>query len=74
MHDGSIQTLEDVLKHYEAGGSAAHPNRSPLLKAFTLTRQEREDIVSFLRSLTDREFVSDPRFRDPWERQAESGQ
>jgi cytochrome c peroxidase len=77
MHDGSIPTLEGVVAHYEAGGrtiadgpskgiGAASPLRSPFVKGFTLTPADRADLVAFLESLTDNEFLTDPRFSDPW--------
>jgi len=68
MHDGSVQSLEDVLDHYAAGGS--HPNRSKLLRKFQLSSQEKKDVLNFLRSLTDTTFLSDPRLSDPWDRKA----
>ncbi|MFO0563286.1 MAG: di-heme enzyme [Polyangiales bacterium] len=77
MHDGSIPTLEAVLDHYTAGGrrittganagdGSTSPLKSDLVRGFTLTAQEREDVLAFLRALTDRDFVRDPRFQDPW--------
>jgi cytochrome c peroxidase len=57
MHDGSLPTLEAVLDHYQTGGKA-HPNKSPLLKPFALTAQERTDLLAFLQSLTDSGFVT----------------
>ncbi len=78
MHDGSIATLEEVLDHYAAGGrtiesgpNAGVGSESPLknifLHGFELTPQEREDVLAFLRSLTDRTFAEDPRFASPFE-------
>jgi cytochrome c peroxidase len=77
MHDGSIATLDEVVAHYMAGGRtiAEGPNagvgsRSPLKSAFvpgfTLTPDERRDLVAFLESLTDSTFLIDSRFSDPW--------
>lgn len=50
MHDGSIDSLEAVISHYEEGG-IARPSRSPEMKPFTLTGQERADLLAFLRAL-----------------------
>jgi cytochrome c peroxidase len=60
MHDGSIATLEEVVEHYARGG------RGGELKPLRLTRQNRADLVEFLKALTDREVTRDPRFSDPW--------
>jgi len=76
MHDGSLATLNDVLDFYSAGGRVltdgprpgdgrAHPGKSPFIKGFTLTAQERQDLLAFLSSLTDEEFLHDPRLADP---------
>lgn len=61
MHDGSMQDLETVIRHYESGGKA-HVNKSPLIKGFTLTEKERKDLISFLQSLTDTKFIDNPIF------------
>jgi cytochrome c peroxidase len=77
MHDGSIATLEAVIDHYAAGGrritegpnagdGSTSPLKSDLVRGFTLAPQEREDLLAFLRSLTDRQFIDDPRFHDPF--------
>jgi cytochrome c peroxidase len=50
MHNASAATLEDVIRHYEKGG-IDRPGRSPLMMAFELTDQERQDLVAFLRTL-----------------------
>ena len=66
MHDGSIPSLESVLDHYAAGGRAENPRKSPILRKLNLTRDERNDLIAFLESLTDETFLNDPRFGDPW--------
>ena len=50
MHNASSVTLEEVVRHYEKGG-IDRPSRSPLMTAFELTDQERQDLVGFLRTL-----------------------
>jgi len=77
MHDGSIPTLEGVLDHYAAGGRRIpsgplagnghdNPNKDPLVGGFVLSRQDREDLVAFLKSLTDEMLLHDSRFGNPW--------
>jgi cytochrome c peroxidase len=36
------------------------------MTGFTLTTQNRTDLLAFLRSLTDTELIRDPRFSNPW--------
>ncbi len=62
MHDGSLTTLEQVIDHYQSGGKP-HPNKSPLLRPFSLSDQERQDLLAFLNSLTDYTFLQNPEFR-----------
>ena len=57
MHDGSFENLYDVIMHYETGGKP-HPNKSQHIKPFTLTVEERSDLLYFLKSLTDKRFVN----------------
>jgi cytochrome c peroxidase len=52
MHDGSLATLEDVVRHYEKGG-VARPTRSKDLPVkLRLTDAERADLIAFLESLS----------------------
>mgnify|MGYP000731235516 CR=1 FL=1 len=78
MHDGSIATLDGVIDHYaaagrnitegpHAGNGAQNPHKSPRLKGFTLTAQERTDLLAFLKSLTDPSFLSNPTLSNPWD-------
>ena len=77
MHDGSIASLDEVIDHYVAGGRSIaagayagvgrdNPLKSSFIPGFTLTPQERADLLAFLRSLTDEQFLNDVRFADPW--------
>jgi cytochrome c peroxidase len=77
MHDGSIDTLDQVIDHYAAGGRtiADGPNagdgsesrfKSDLIQGFEISGQERADLIAFLESLTDEVFVTNPAFADPW--------
>lgn len=60
MHDGSIATLDEVIEFYARGGNVAespNPYRSPFIKSFAITEEEKAALVAFLQSLTDEEFV-----------------
>jgi cytochrome c peroxidase len=77
MHDGSIATLEDVLDFYAAGGrnitsgpnagdGRLNPNKSDLVTLINLSATEKADIIAFLKTLTDHEFITNPKFSDPF--------
>ncbi|MBV9503477.1 MAG: di-heme enzyme, partial [Acidobacteriia bacterium] len=77
MHDGSIATLDAVIDHYAAGGrtissgpmageGSKNPNKASQVAGFSITPEQRRDLIAFLESLTDQEFIHDPRFSDPW--------
>lgn len=77
MHDGSFDTLEQVLDFYAAGGRViaegpqagdgrANPFKSELVSRISLSPQERADIVAFLRTLTDHDFLNDASIADPF--------
>jgi cytochrome c peroxidase len=51
MHDGGIPDLESVVDFYAAGGTP-NANLDREIRAFSLTAEERESIVVFLRTLT----------------------
>lgn len=57
MHDGSLKSLEEVIEHYNLGGKN-HINQSALTRPLNLTAQEKSDLVSFLHSLTDQNFIT----------------
>jgi len=70
MHDGSIGTLPEVLDFYAAGGrnvisgehlgdGRANTLKSTFIKGFEMTEQDKQDLLAFLDTLTDKEFLSD---------------
>ena len=57
MHDGSLETLEDVVEFYNNGGRLKETDPlSPFLsggiRPLDLTEQEKEDLVAFMKALT----------------------
>jgi cytochrome c peroxidase len=51
FHDGSANTLEDVVKFYVDGGKA-NANRDWELHPISLSPSEQSDLIEFLKSLT----------------------
>lgn len=77
MHDGSITTLEAVLDFYADGGrniptgpnagdGRKNPHKSELVSLIDLNAQEKRDIVAFLKTLTDHDFLANPQHSNPW--------
>ncbi len=52
MHDGSLASLEEVVRFYNKGGDN-HKERSKLITNLDLTDIEIQDLVAFLGALTD---------------------
>lgn len=63
MHDGSLDSLEDVIEHYIRGGEN-HPNKSQLVSGFELSTKEKEGLIAFLKTLTDFSFINNENFRN----------
>lgn len=77
MHDGSVATLEEVVRIYSEGGRAVmegplagdgrvSPRKDRRMAPLNLTAQEQADLVAFLKTLTDRAVTTDPRFASPF--------
>lgn len=62
MHDGSLTTLEAVVEHYNTGGKN-NPQKSKLIQPLNLTDDDKEQLVAFLKSLTDYAFITNPKFK-----------
>lgn len=72
MHDGRFSTLEEVVEHYNSGVQN-HPNLGPALRdpdgnpiRLNLTEQQKQDLVNFLKTLTDESVLTNEMFSDPF--------
>jgi len=72
MHDGRLQTLEEVVEHYSTGVKN-HPTLSAHMKDhegeprhLNLTTEEKQALVAFLKTLTDHQFLTSERFSNPF--------
>ncbi len=59
MHDGSLATLEDVVEFYDRGGTKS-PRLDAAMRPLALTKQEKADLVAFLKSLTGEQTYARP--------------
>ena len=61
MHDGRFATLEKVIEHYDSGGhfsSTVDPLMKKLGVGLNLTNQEKSDLIDFLKTLTDYDYIT----------------
>lgn len=74
MHDGRFTNLASVVEHYNSGVQN-HPNLDHRLREggangaprrLNLSNQEKLDLVSFLKTLTDDTFLTDAKFSNPF--------
>lgn len=70
MHDGRFKTLEEVIDHY-SDSLVWSPTIDPLMKKINqgglhLTDQEKSDLLAFLKTLTDEDFINNPKFSNPF--------
>lgn len=70
MHDGRFATLEQVLNHYQSG-IKDHPNRGIQVPpngygSSILNETDKANIIAFLKTLTDRQLITDPKYADPF--------
>lgn len=70
MHDGRFKTLEEVLDFYSEGVHAGVNTDSKMGMAYKggvhLTKEEKRQIITFLKTLTDSAFITDPAFSNPF--------
>jgi cytochrome c peroxidase len=70
MHDGRFQTLEEVLDHYNSGitnSSTVDPAiDNTRVTGLFLDAQDKVDLVNFLKTLTDFDVISNPKYQSPF--------
>jgi cytochrome c peroxidase len=68
MHDGRFRNLDMVLEHYRSGVTI-HPNLDKTLQqngrlGISISDQEKQQIIAFLLTLTDTDFISDKKLQE----------
>ncbi len=70
MHDGRFQTLEEVIDHYDSGikeSSTADPTvLNTKETGLFLTPQDKEDLINFMKTLTDERFLNEDAYKSPF--------
>ncbi len=64
MHHGQIGTLEGVLDHYSSGVKQSTTLDPLLKKGIPMTATEKTQIIAFLKTLTDDDFIRNPMFAE----------
>ena len=76
-HDGSIETIDQLIEAYARGGRLIQSNenngdgyknkhKSPLIKGFTLSTDERIELIEFLNALTDTSYLRNKLLMNPF--------
>ncbi len=70
MHDGRFKTLEEVVNFY-SDSLKYSPNIDPLMQLFfqggsRLNQLEKQQLIAFLKTLTDESFRNNPKFQNPF--------
>lgn len=71
MHDGRFETLEEVVDFYSDGVKWS-PTVDPLMKKVNqggvrLNDQEKQNLIAFIKTLTDTTFINNPDFSNPFD-------
>ncbi len=66
MHDGRYKRLRDILNHYSGTAKTVSGVDEDVKKIPALSDKDKTDIVAFLLTLTDKTFLHDRRFIDPF--------
>ena len=64
LHDGSLNSLREVLRRYNAGGYPV-PTKDWRIRPLGLSDEELADLEAFLHSLTDSALLRNPRYARP---------
>lgn len=65
MHDGRFKTLNQVLNHYTKGIQKNNTLAKELETPIILSANEKVDLIAFLITLTDRQFLFNPAYGFP---------
>jgi cytochrome c peroxidase len=67
MHDGRFKTLEEVVEHYNSGiktSPTLDVNIHGIKDGMNLTEQDKQDLIAFLKTLTDEVYLNNPNYKE----------
>lgn len=65
MHDGRFKTLSGVIKHYTSGIQRSPYLAEALKKPICISAEEKVDLIAFLKTLSDTQFLFNPAHQYP---------
>lgn len=65
MHDGRFESLEKVIDHYTSNIQTNKNIDNRLAEKITLSYDQKQELLAFLKTLTDYNYVSDKNFSNP---------
>ena len=66
MHDGRFRKLKNVIDYYGNPQNFSSSAAKEMYEISTLTEQDKKDLIAFLLTLSDKSFIYDRRFVDPF--------
>ena len=69
MHDSRFKTLEEVMEHYNSNVKKSSTTSEILqhnFKGLNLNQQDKNDLIAFLKTLTDPVYLSNPEYKSPF--------
>ncbi len=74
MHDGRFESLEEVIDHYSEDLEDNEWTGEFLpIGGFQFSQTEKTDLINFMKTLTDEEFLENEKWSDPFDRSADDG-
>mgnify|MGYP001809562168 CR=1 FL=1 len=67
LHDGSAESLEQVVQMYQQGGRSVVGAKHPFINGFRLNSQQRTELLQFLLSLSDSTVLTHPLYSNPFQ-------
>ncbi|HNI96370.1 MAG TPA: di-heme enzyme [Leptospiraceae bacterium] len=64
--DCATEALGKIVDHYMSGGKSPSNKDGTLIRPFSLSTQEKTDLINFLKSLTDDDFIKNKNLSDPF--------
>lgn len=61
MHDGSMESLEEVIDFFASGGEN-HINKDPRIAGFQLSDEDKNKLIAFLHALSDETLLQNPSY------------